>query len=188
MDLLVDAMERSPQRELLHSSRLPTRINNPFNTEDTETIYKKWGVKVMGQSNDDPLFYDVILPNGWRMEQTNHPLWSNLVDDQDHTRGEVFFKSSIGDHDAFINLKQRFSVVTQYGDNNYTCLVQILMDNKIVIYESEVIEKTHKNYYPILHKIREDYKQILTTLYPNWEMASEYWDLTEVKKITICPI
>ena len=59
---------------------------------------------VDAQLPDDPLFVDAQLPDGWRVEATDHSMWSNLLDDQGMVRGSIFYKAAFYDRDAFMHV------------------------------------------------------------------------------------
>ena len=52
--------------------------------------------------NIDALFVRASLPDGWRMQKTEHHMWTDIVDGEGRKRGELFYKASIYDRAAFV--------------------------------------------------------------------------------------
>lgn len=92
------AQEARGQSELVNSAALPTQIRGD------RAILESAGV-IFGEPNpEDPLFCDVTLPAGWMKRSTEHPLWSDLVDDQGTVRARIFYKAAFYDRDAFMSI------------------------------------------------------------------------------------
>lgn len=98
----IEKQEEKGQKELVESSQLPKKINYPKGINVSE-IYHKLGIKTFTGSKGDDLFIEVKLPKGWTKKETDHSMWSNLVDEQARIRANLFYKASFHDRDAFIN-------------------------------------------------------------------------------------
>lgn len=90
----VTGQEAQGQQQLVRSSQLPRAGLQPRGLE--------LGITVVGVGGDDPLFVDVTLPEGWRIEPTDHAMYSNLVDAEDVKRASIFYKAAFYDRSAFI--------------------------------------------------------------------------------------
>lgn len=115
MDALnIEASELRGQKELEQSSQLPFKIGhrNDMTIEEVTSIYEKYGIKVLKQSNGDELFVDVILPEGWKIKGTSHSMWNNLIDQNGRIRASFFYKAAFYDRDAFLTFKTRYSINT----------------------------------------------------------------------------
>lgn len=141
--LTITAMEKAGQLQLAQSSQLPMHINlHVF--DDTERygvkyefsptdfnrlfplakpFYEKLGIKVLGESPGDPKFVDCELPAGWKIKPTDHSMWSQLLDEQNHERGAIFYKAAFYDRKAHFNLSKRYS---------YTCFRSVDVDGNAV--------------------------------------------------------
>ena len=102
----IENQERQGQQEIIDSCQLPSRWNT--RGTDTKKQYKLMGIKVIGESEGDPLFLDVVLPKGWKKEHTSHSMWNNLVDDKGRVRAIFFYKAAFYDRDAFISFERRY--------------------------------------------------------------------------------
>lgn len=103
----IEAQEAQGQKELQNASQLPADPNDK--RIDIKEQYRHMGIKVIEQSNDDSLFFDVTLPEGWKIEPTNHSMWSDLVDNKDRKRASIFYKAAFYDRSAHINFNRRIN-------------------------------------------------------------------------------
>ena len=90
----IEAQEARGQKELVESSQLPTN--------GLSEIACRLGIEVLRESPGDKLFSDVKVPTGWRVNPTEHSMWSELVDDNGITRAMIFYRAAFYDRDAFI--------------------------------------------------------------------------------------
>ena len=98
----IENQEKEGQEELSNSSQLPR--TDGF--KDVKSQYEKMGIKIVGESKEDELFYDVILPVGWNIVSTEHSMWSNLVNEKGSIVAKIFYKAAFYDRRAdieFIN-------------------------------------------------------------------------------------
>ncbi len=77
-----------------------------------ENLYWQHSIKVLCLNPNDPLFYTTVLPKGWQINPTTHPLWTELVDDKDKTIALIFYKAAFYDMAAFISFTERRPVAT----------------------------------------------------------------------------
>ena len=92
----IEAQELKGQKELCDSKQLPCMDGY----KDLKQEYEKIGIKVLGKSKDDNLFYDVILPKGWKIVSTEHSMWSDLIDEKGKKIGNIFYKAAFYDRSA----------------------------------------------------------------------------------------
>ncbi len=104
----IEEQEAKGQQELVESLQLPKTCNSPRGLNASE-IYHKLGIKTFTGSKGDDLFMGVKLPSGWKKEETDHSMWSNLIDEQGRKRASIFYKASFYDRDAFINFNCRIT-------------------------------------------------------------------------------
>ena len=90
----IEAQESEGQRQLAASSQLPI--------EGLAEIAAELNIQIVKPSTGDPLFTDVILPKGWKVQPTDHSMWSELLDETGATRAVVFYKAAFYDRRAFI--------------------------------------------------------------------------------------
>lgn len=99
------AQEARGQQELINSSQLPTKGDI-----DVKQQYEKMGIKVVGETAGDTLFLDVALPNGWKLESTDHSMHSNLIDEKGRKRAGIFYKAAFYDRSASISFNNRIGL------------------------------------------------------------------------------
>jgi hypothetical protein len=92
----VEAQEAKGQQELVESTSLPA--------EGDWAKLEEMGVKRCEPVEQDRLFVNATLPQGWKKEPTEHSMWSNLVDDTGKVRAQIFYKAVFYDRDAFITV------------------------------------------------------------------------------------
>lgn len=107
----IENQEKRGQAALVRSQNLPLQCPRA----ELEAL----GV-VFGEPVDD-LFIEAQLPEGWKIERTDHSMWSNLVDAKGRARGGVFYKAAFYDRSAHMSLNRRFSYgtapITGWGDD-----------------------------------------------------------------------
>lgn len=99
----IEEQEANGQKELTQASQLPVKVNAPSGV-DAILEYEKLGIKVIGKSDGDDLFFNVEIPNGWKIELTDHSMWTKLKDSEGNVKASIFYKAAFYDRDAFINL------------------------------------------------------------------------------------
>jgi hypothetical protein len=96
----IDAQEAQGQSQLVVSELLPTKIRG------SRGILERAGVVFGDPLPDDPLFCRATLPPGWNKRATDHPMWSELVDETGRVRAMIFYKAAFYDRDAFVNVEK----------------------------------------------------------------------------------
>lgn len=96
----IEDQEARGQEELCNSSQLPRTDGY----KDVRGDYERLGIKVIGKTKDNDLFYDVVLPEGWKINPTEHSMWSDLVDDKGEKVAGVFYKAAFYDRRAIVDI------------------------------------------------------------------------------------
>lgn len=114
MASFIEAQELEGQRLLSNISILPKHVTGRATWEQLEQL----GIVRLGDY--DNLFYKVQLPIGWRVQPTEHNMWSDLLDEQGRKRGNIFYKPAFYDCWADMNLYCRYCAVWdwEYTDNH----------------------------------------------------------------------
>jgi hypothetical protein len=200
----IEDQEAQGQTQLVSSSQLPAKINYG-SKESAAEQYQKMGIKVIGPSNGDDLFLNVELPTGWKIEPTDHSMWSELRDNQGRKRAMIFYKAAFYDRDAFINLERRYSYKVDrlgflngdYSRENKeyvsykTPLCGWIMDQDrlVVQFDGANIPIEHnptggytRDYIEACddaeRRLKDACLTYLNSLYPAWESFFTYWDPT----------
>ncbi|MHC4311264.1 MAG: hypothetical protein ACYSW3_02190 [Planctomycetota bacterium] len=89
--------EKRGQQHFVNTDVLPKVIRPPKAKQTLEEM----GV-IFGEDDDD-LFVDVTLPEGWKKEPTDHDMWSRLLDADGNEVAMIFYKAAFYDRDAFLS-------------------------------------------------------------------------------------
>ncbi len=90
-------MEAEGQNQLCNSAQLPVDGSN-------DPRFLEMGIIFGEISESDPLFRPATLPEGWKVEPTDHSMWSNLVDEAGTVRASIFYKAAFYDRSAHIRI------------------------------------------------------------------------------------
>ncbi len=135
---------------------------------------------VFGEDVDD-LFVDVTFPEGWKVEASDHDMWSNLLDPRGRTRATIFYKAAFYDRHADMNLISYISAGQTYGINSNPD------DNKLqfsvkaggeTVYETAVfdIEKYSDEYFDRSDNLMREVADWAKEHYPNSDDPAAYWN------------
>lgn len=169
-DAMITRQERDGQRELCASSLLPAQANFPKNSWE---ILERWGVQVLGPVDGDPLFRRVLLPQGWKLQETEHSMWSKLLDERGRERAAIFYKAAFYDRKAHLNVKRAVEVSRDWNDGPYSYFVKVA---GVEVFRGPEISETGDE-----RRERDRGAQALadayvTEHYPNHEDFTAYWD------------
>lgn len=168
--------EAKGQSEVVNSDQLPAKLNLvDRGKQSIEEIYAAMGIKVVGPTEGDELFFDVQLPAGWKKEGTDHSMWNRLLDDKGRERATFFYKAAFYDRDAFINFTSRYTSQSKYFDERIgddKAKTQIVIDNAtgIILFESE--KHTWRNDV----KFIEEANEYINKNFPEHKSFTAYWD------------
>lgn len=170
----IERMEAAGQQQLAASSQLPT--------DGLADVAKAIpALRVIGLSDGDPLFSDVVLPEGWRIQPTDHSMWSELRDEKDRKRASVGYKAAYYDRWARISIVPRFNIEFDYGSPNYLReSAYIVTDCGKQVWRSRVEPKPEREGWEAREAregvLRAEAAAWLEQRYPNWQDAGAYWD------------
>lgn len=206
----IENQERRGQQSVVRNQRLPKKLNDVClpnevrwngvedsmeweerhkiimqnNIKYTRQQYEKMGIVIVDECDD--LFYNVVLPEGWKIEATDHSMWNNLFDNKGRKRADFFYKAAFYDRDAFINFNTRYqTIVTRVADESSDYEVWknsdyqgIVKDGEIVIFSTECIPPVGD--YDSDNKIKDALRVKLDAYmkenYPDYENINAYWD------------
>lgn len=143
-DKAIDNLEKTGQRDFNRLSILPVRSETAWET------LTRWGVQNVGP-NEDKLFYDVILPEGWKKEASeDSAYYSYLLDDRGLRRAQIFYKASFWDRDAFISPNHRFYCGQDYAtresdDTIYSAPAVIDRGRDVIVAKFSVVQLAYQN-------------------------------------------
>lgn len=105
----IERQEAAGQSAMVNSADLPVDMH-----ESRDRVTVATGIKFGEPVND--LFVAVELPSGWRKERTEHPMWSDLLDDKGRKRAAIFYKAAFYDRSARMSWERRYTATKEYAD------------------------------------------------------------------------
>lgn len=160
------------------------RIVTQNNIAYTRQQYEKMGI-VIAEEYDD-LFWNVVLPDGWKMEATDHSTWSNLLDNKGRKRANFFYKAAFYDRDAFINFDTRYHASVEHvadagsdykawKNSDYQGTVK---DGDKIIFSTACVAVTgsHNGDDKLIDSLQKELDRYMEENYPDYENIHAYWD------------
>lgn len=171
-DKVIINQESQGQISFVGSDTLPAKFS--FGERQ---ILEAAGIKFLGIAEDDKQFQYVELPAGWKKEATDHPMWSNLVDEKGRIRARIFYKAAFYDRNSFIQLVTRFCVWYDFKrEDTEKVAVGLVMDCDKVIFATTPIQQDGSKNYEAYNKAKEAAGKWLDENYPDWKNPGAYWD------------
>jgi hypothetical protein len=192
IDTVMDQVQQTRQRVLTQSTQLPVlgtpgHYRNKTEEEASEAAWAASGIIFHGATDD--LFRTVELPNGWKMQPSDHLMWSHLLDQKGRVRARIFYKTEIFRSEAFITLETRFSIERLYSRDPHVNQVQhAVMDgtrqrfetNRVVLGTKPRNESALNDWYrrdeQLTQKQRIECEAWLEERYPKWREYGAHWD------------
>jgi hypothetical protein len=178
----IEDMEARGQKEMVaQTTQLPTKGSDHF---AWNAMGVKFGEKVAG----DDIWRKVTLPSGWKLNPTEHAMWSHLTDERGRVRGKVFYKAAFYDRSCHIYPETRYGRKSEYKDDNYDSarreVVYDKADNDKVLFATEYVEPlprgadepTRRAFYEAQDARGKMCSDFLLKTFPDHENAAAYWD------------
>ena len=178
--------EARGQMDVVRNQRLPKKINRfGASFDHTKMQYENMGL-VIEDSRDD-LFWNVTLPDGWKIKATDHFMWNELLDDKGRKRASFFYKAAFYDRDAFINFECRYGYKISPFDNYESdatyeerrikpWTVYITDCGESILELGSLTASTMEEKWQNDDKLIDLAKEYLNEHYPNWKNVNAYWD------------
>lgn len=173
----IEAQEARGQQSFVRSATLPIKFNS-----GTKAELESMGV-VFGEPTDN-LFCEAQLPEGWRVEPTDHSMWNKLIDDKGRERASIFYKAAFYDRDAFINVNQRYGVSGYESCDaegnpmpyeSHTHFSTVIQDGGKTIRVIGVRDERSTDR-TLRDKHSEEANAWLSSNYPDWQDRTAYWN------------
>ena len=97
----IEAQEAQGQNRLINSSVLPVKC-----IHNTKILLENYGVEFGEPLENDPLFCNAKLPEGWTKKATSHTMWSELIDTDGNVKTLIFYKAAFYDRNAHIEIQE----------------------------------------------------------------------------------
>lgn len=188
----IENQEKRGQKMVVECRRLPKATNGCSSIrpkrddfEFTKAQYEKMGIKIIDEYDD--LFWNVQLPDGWKIEATTHPLWNDLIDDKCRVRASFFYKAAFYDRDAFINFNTRYTTcfdhTADYEKVGYeewckSPSIGYVKDCGEIIYSTATKDSfdDYRMQDKVEKTIKEELENYMAEHYPDYKNVNAYWD------------
>lgn len=160
----IEAQEARGQKDLCRSQRLPID-----GMREARPILESFGFK-FGKKVDD-IFIEATFPEGWSLKETDHSMWSHLVDNKGRKRAGIFYKAAFYDRSANINLSCRYSFDTWRSVAARGVTEVAVMDGEEVVKSFGLAANFTER-----SKLGEEAKAWLNDNFPEWTSPGAYWD------------
>lgn len=165
----IEAQEAAGQIALVKASdRLP-RVIRPHSV-DLARVAQAWGMK-LGDVVDD-LFISVVLPEGWRIEATDHSMHSALIDASGAERAGIFYKAAFYDRRASLTVNRRYVVHVEYGEETNVVSVKDMKSQTTIHDAGTYGRKNHS----VGDSMSDAAKVWLDREFPQHDDPLAYWD------------
>lgn len=172
---VIEHMEAEGQREVVNNVMLAR------NMKPEKEEWEKLGFVFEDIPGDD-LLCKAVLPAGWELVATDHPMWNDLIDEKGNQRGSMFYKAAFYDRDAFMRLERRYGIGTNYSDDLSIREIyfgnqdeKLFVAGQIQITKNDTREERLEKY-----KQEEKLKRMAIKFgdeyYPDWQDSLAYWD------------
>lgn len=121
----------------------------------------------------DDLFVSVTFPAGWKKRATDHSMWTDIIDNEGHRRGGIFYKAAFYDQRAGAHLDTRFSV-SKCAAHSDTQLKTIIRDAFTQTESSFGIRDNTD--FAIGDQHQAEAMNWLNEHYPDWRNPVAYWN------------
>ena len=206
----IENQERRGQQSVVRNQRLPKKLNDHSvprevrwngvedsmeweernrivtqnNMEYTKQQYEKMGITIVEEYDD--LFWSVALPEGWKIEATDHSMWNNLFDNKGRKRANFFYKAAFYDRDAFINFDTRYHATVDHvadassdyevwKNSDYQGTVK---DGETVIFSTECGSATgsYDGDDKVKDALQKKLDKYMEENYPDYKNIHAYWN------------
>ena len=92
----IEDQEARGQQELVNSSQLPVEVRGKEKLEELGVVFGP-------PCEDDPLFCNASLPDGWNIKATDHSMHSDVIDSDGKVTATIFYKAAFYDRKAHMS-------------------------------------------------------------------------------------
>lgn len=206
----IENQEKRGQAEVVRTQRLPRKINDhnvpreifwSGTTQDmdyetkrqitsanieayTRVQYEKMGIEIINEADD--LFWNVKLPEGWKVKATSHSMWNEVRDNKGRKRMTFFYKAAFYDRSAFSNLQTRFQLEVTHTadpDSDYEIwkasdFQGTVKDGDTIIYQTRCVPATedYSKDDKIKDELWEEIRIFMDEHWPKYKDVHAYWD------------
>lgn len=120
------------------------------------------------------------LPEGWSIKPTDQPMWSDVVDENGITRGDMFYRASTYDRDAHMKLWPRYGIRREVIGKE-TEIYFGNADEKLFVAGSVTVDfnaskEEIENQFETINELILVAQDFANENYPYWENVHAYWN------------
>jgi hypothetical protein len=186
----IELQESQGQKSFVESYTLP--VEGPFYNREPEknkAILEAFGFKLLGEVPGDPIFQFVEMPAGWKKVPTEHPMWSDVVDDKGRKRLAIFYKAAFYDRSAHYHFCSRFTIEHDYKTEDKGVAITHVKDGEKIIFSTVPINLPppghHQEFYASRDLATKTATKWLVEHYPDWQNPGAYWDAEPQQNTTM---
>lgn len=160
----IELQANKDNKEFISNETLPTKMS----PEDKNAL-ELWGIQLLGEVPDDPLFQYVRLPDGWE-KVPDHGHWSYLRDDKGRRRANIIYTATSYSRYAELTCIPKYWYKWTYRnvpDDDTTHTEYIVISEDQIIYTTGVMIRSEG---------KVAIEEWLNTNYPDWRNPCAYWD------------
>ncbi len=169
---VVDHVEAEGQARAVASTMMAKEM------EPSREEWEKLGFTFTDIPGDEVLC-EASLPEGWSMEETDHPMWINIVDQNGMKRGSMFYKAVFYDRVARMSLHCRYGAFSDYSADG--SIVEIYFGSSDAQEKLFVAGKLNRS--TLSKEFFKEQDRLLAVAekfgdknYPDWRNINAYWD------------
>jgi len=168
----IERQEAQGQQELAQSDVLPID-----GIREVTAMIESNGGQIGERPTGDEIFINVKLPPGWKIQPTEHSMWSHLVDGKGRKRASIFYKAAFYDRSAHISADRRFTIDAYSHDVKGKAKASVKDACGEVKFETEFAELPDgKAQYAVRDALKEQVEDYLDKNFPDWRSPTAYWD------------
>lgn len=173
-DAAIKRQEKLGQEALVQSQHLPKTTLAHWQKVSAMQLYTAWGIEILREVDD--LFYAVQLPPGWRIEFTEHSMWTQLLDEKNRERATIFYKAAFYDRKASITASCRYVAMTDYETIRPGRIAQVVdTATGVVLHEAGRVPNDEKGNWKEQDRLERLAKMWLDEHYPDNGNPLAYW-------------
>ena len=173
---LIDMKEKEGQT-MVTSEIMLSREMKP-----AKEIWEKLGF-VFYEIPGNNVLYKAELPKGWKLEPNEHPMWSDLIDENGNLRGQMFYKSSYSVDISHMVLFKKYGIYRKnismdpiIDEIYFGSSEEVLFTAGRITLPLNPTEEQREEYFKQESETRKRALEFAEENYPGWEDPTAYWD------------
>jgi hypothetical protein len=136
----------------------------------------------------DDVLCQANLPKGWKIVDTEHHMYKDIIDEMGRKRGSMFYKAAIYDKSAHMSLVPRYGVNVDYDDNGNETIYfgneeeRLFVSGKLGALKSGIGREGWEKYSADRDALLCKARAYGNEYYPGFENVLAYWGEPEKEK------